>query len=168
MKRRKNLAAGLLAGLALLDSSAGLADLYLDAGMTSESAAAARIELDTRPELEFLPSALSLRLATGLLLLQGREGNHNAAWLATPALRWTFGEQRGVFVEGGIGMALFLESRHESRELGSAFQFQDRLALGGPLGPGEVALSLTHYSNGGIRSPNQGFEVLAMGYRLPL
>jgi lipid A 3-O-deacylase len=165
---RKNVAAGLLACLALIGSPAGLADLYLGAGVTSESTAASRIELDTMIGLDRLHSRLDLRLATGLLLLQGRDDEHNAAWLATPALRWTFGEDRGVFVEGGIGVAMFLESRLESRELGSAFQFQDRLALGAALGPGELALSVTHYSNAGIRSPNEGFETYALGYRLSL
>ncbi|MCE8018706.1 acyloxyacyl hydrolase [Halomonas sp. MCCC 1A11036] len=168
MNRRKNVAAGLLAGLALIGSPAGLADLYLDGGITSESTAVARLELDTFITFEPLPPPLTLRLATGLLLLQGREEQHNAAWLVTPALRWTFGGERGVFVEGGVGAALFLESRLESRELGSAFQFQDRLALGAPLGAGELALSLTHYSNASIKRPNDGFETLTLGYRLAL
>lgn len=162
------MAAGLLAGLALAGSPTGLADLYLDGGITSESTAAARIEIDTLIDFGRLPPPLTLRLATGLLLLEGREDDRNAAWLVTPALRWTFGETGNVFVEGGIGAALMLHTRHESRELGSAFQFQDRLALGTSLGMGELMLSLTHYSNGGITRPNDGFEILGLGYRLAL
>ncbi|MGR2738512.1 acyloxyacyl hydrolase [Billgrantia sp. Q4P2] len=152
----------------MTNSQPGLADLYLEGGVTSESTAAARIEIDTLIGFERLPPPLTLRLATGLLLLEGSEDERNAAWLATPALRWNFGKAGNVFVEGGIGAALMLHTRLESRELSSAFQFQDRLALGAALGAGELILSLTHYSNGGIKRPNDGFELLGLGYRLPL
>lgn len=165
---RHKIAAGLLACLAMTASQASLANLSVAGGITSESKAAARIELDRMIHWERLPSRLGLRLGGGLLLLEGQEERHNAALLVTPALRWRFGEARRLFVEGGIGAALFLHTRHEATELGSAFQFQDRLALGAELGPGELALSVTHYSNGGIKSPNNGFEVLALGYRWAL
>ncbi|MFQ3788723.1 acyloxyacyl hydrolase [Halomonas sp. A29] len=168
MLRVKTAMIGLLACVAMASGQPSLADLYLEGGITSETAAAARIELDTLIGLDRLHPQLDLRLATGLLLLQGQQEDYNAAWLATPALRWTFGESGKVFVEGGIGAALMLHTRHESRELGSAFQFQDRLALGTLLGAGELILSLTHYSNAGIKRPNDGFELLGLGYRLPL
>ncbi|EWG98919.1 hypothetical protein Q427_27930 [Halomonas sp. BC04] len=149
-------------------SQAGLADLYVAGGATSESAAAVRIELDTMLGLEHLHPQLDLRLATGLLLLSSREKDANAAWLLTPALRYTFLRQRSPFIEAGIGGALFVNTRHESRELSTAFQFQDRIAAGLPLGKGELTLSLTHYSNGGIKRPNNGFELLTLGYRWAL
>nr|WP_267956645.1 acyloxyacyl hydrolase [Halomonas sp. MCCC 1A17488] len=149
-------------------SPIGLADLYVAGGITSESAAAARIELDTLIGLERLHPQLDLRLATGLLLLDGDENDENAAWLLTPMLRYTFAGKREVYLEGGIGAAVFLDARIGSRDLSTAFQFQDRLALGGTLGPGELTLSVAHYSNAGIKDPNEGIEVLALGYRLPL
>lgn len=166
--RARTLIARLCACLALAGSQAGLADLYVAGGVTSESTAALRIELDTMVGLERLHPQLDLRLASGLLLLSSREKDANAAWLLTPALRYTFAGQRSPFIEAGIGGALFLNTRHESRELSTAFQFQDRIAAGLPLGGGELALSLTHYSNGGIKRPNDGFEVLALGYRWAL
>ncbi|MGQ4877855.1 acyloxyacyl hydrolase [Billgrantia sp. LNSP4103-1] len=164
----KNLMIGLGVGLAMASSQPILADLYIAGGITSESTAAARIELDTLIGLERLHPQLDLRLATGLLLLEGDESKENAAWLFTPMLRYTFAGTRNVFVEGGIGAAVFLDARLGSRDLSTAFQFQDRIALGGSVGPGELSLSLTHYSNAGIKEPNDGIEVLALGYRLPL
>lgn len=165
MKRQ---AASLCAGLAMAASQACLADLYVAGGITSETAAAARVEFDTMIGLDRLHPQLDLRLATGLLLLEGDESDENAAWLLTPMLRYTFAGERKVFVEGGIGAAIFLDARIGSRDLSTAFQFQDRLALGGSMGPGELSLSFTHYSNGGIKDPNEGIEVLALGYRLAL
>lgn len=157
-----------VACLALSASPACLADLYLSAGITSESAAVARIELDIMIGLERLHPQLDLRLATGLLLLDEKESGENAAWLFTPMLRYTFDTRRNVYLEGGIGAAAFLDARLGSRDLSTAFQFQDRIALGGSMGPGEVSLSFAHYSNAGIKEPNDGIEVLALGYRLPL
>lgn len=168
MFRMKSRAASLCAGLAMAASQAGVADLYVAGGVTSESAAAARIELDTMIGLDRLHPQLDLRLATGLLLLDGDENDENAAWLLTPMLRYTFAGKRNVFIEGGIGAAVFLDARIGSRDLSTAFQFQDRIALGSSMGTGELSLSLTHYSNGGIKDPNDGIEVLALGYRLPL
>ncbi|WP_111415173.1 acyloxyacyl hydrolase [Billgrantia lactosivorans] len=168
MFRNKTIAAGLCLGLAMAASQASLADLYVAGGITSESAAAGRIELDTLIGLERLHPQLDLRLATGLLLLDGDDNDENAAWLLSPMLRYTFAGKRSVYLEGGIGAAVFLDARIGSRDLSTAFQFQDRIALGGALGPGEVALEFTHYSNAGIKDPNEGIEVLALGYRLPL
>lgn len=164
----RKFAAALAACLLMTGSSVALADLYIAGGVTSESKAAARIEFDTMIGLDRLHPQLDLRLATGLLLLDGEESDENAAWLITPMLRYTFAGERSVFVEGGIGAAVFLDARIGSRDLSTAFQFQDRIALGGSVGPGELSLSFTHYSNAGIKDPNEGIEVLALGYRLPL
>ncbi|MDI5935106.1 acyloxyacyl hydrolase [Halomonas kalidii] len=153
---------------ALLGSAPAMADWYVAAGASSESTAALTVEIDRMIGLERFHPRLDLRLATGLLLLSSREKDGNAAWLLSPALRYTFAGQRGLFFEGGIGAALFLDTRVESRELSTAFQFEDRLALGMPWASGELSLALTHYSNGGIRRPNDGFETLTLGYRFSL
>ena len=165
---RKEGRATIVGVAALLGSGPLMADWYVAAGATSESTAALTVEIDRLIGLERFHPRLDLRLGTGLLLLSSREQEGNAAWLFSPALRYTFAGQRGWFLEGGIGAALFLDTRVESRELSTAFQFEDRLALGMPWAGGELSLALTHYSNAGIRRPNDGFEVLALGYRFSL
>lgn len=152
----------------LLAVPAANADLYLAAGITSEDTAALKLEIDREFGLERWHPQLSLRLATGALLLSGDAGNGNAAWLITPALRYTFAGERSVFLEAGVGASVFLDTRVENQELSTAFQFEDRLALGMPFAGGELNASITHYSNAGIRRPNDGFEVFALGYRHPL
>ncbi|WP_043531161.1 acyloxyacyl hydrolase [Litchfieldella xinjiangensis] len=154
----------------LLAGPAMSADLYVAGGRTSEDSAALKLEIDRHFNLHDWHPQLSLRLATGVLLLSSETESDegNAAWLFTPALRYTFAGERRVFIEGGIGASIFLDTHVDDRELSTAFQFEDRLALGMPLATGELNASITHYSNAGIQSPNDGFEVFAVGYRFPL
>ncbi|TFH87506.1 acyloxyacyl hydrolase [Billgrantia azerbaijanica] len=155
----------LITSLATLASDRSPAEVGVAAGITSESTAAVTLAVDTRLPLTRLHPRLDLRLGTGLLLLSSREHDGNAAWLLTPALRYTFAGEAAWFVEGGIGAALFVDTRLDERELSTAFQFHDRLALGRAFGDGELTLSLNHYSNASIESPNDGFETLMLGYR---
>lgn len=157
-----------MATLLLATTSPANADLYLAAGATSENTAALKVELDHEFDLDHWHPQLSLRLGTGALLLSSDHDNGNLAWLITPAFRYTFTGESGVFVEAGIGASVFLDTRFESRELSTSFQFEDRLAVGMPFASGELNASITHYSNGGIKQPNDGFEVFALGYRLPM
>ncbi|MBF8223225.1 acyloxyacyl hydrolase [Halomonas sp. 328] len=141
----------------------------LGLGITSERTPALRLTLDRTFDLSHWHSRLDLRLASGVLLLPGDDGDDNAAWVITPAFRYHLGEARRAYVEAGIGAALFLNTRLETRQLSTAFQFEDRLALGWTLpGASELSLSVTHYSNGRIKRPNDGFEVYGLTYRLAL
>jgi lipid A 3-O-deacylase len=166
MSRHTAIAA--IATTTLLCSSPTLADWSLAAGATSESTGAIQIQVDHLLPLEGHHPRLDLRLATGLLLLSSEEKGANAAWLFTPAVRYTFMGEREIFLEAGIGGALFVDTRLDSRELSTSFQFEDRIALGLPWADGELSLALTHYSNGGINRPNDGFETLMLGYRVSL
>lgn len=162
----RHLAVTLLPGVALLGTPlTGQADGYVEFGVTSESTPAVTLGMDRMFSLAHWHPQLELRLGTGLMLLPGDDGHDNAAWVVTPAFRWTFAGERGVFAEAGVGTALFLERHVEDSNLGSAFQFEDRLAIGLPFAGGELGASLIHYSNAGITNPNDGFEVFAVSYR---
>jgi len=155
----------LVVSLVLVASSHSSAEVGMAVGITSQSTVAVSAEIDTRLPLTRLHPRLDLRLGTGLLLLSSRERDGNAAWLVTPALRYTFAGESAWFLEGGIGAALFLDTHLDERELSTAFQFHDRLALGRSFADGELALSLNHYSNASLEHPNDGFETLMLGYR---
>ncbi|SFI11850.1 acyloxyacyl hydrolase [Modicisalibacter xianhensis] len=159
----------LLLGASLAMPALAEADLYVAVGKNNESQTSLKLELDREYSLAQWQPGLSLRLAGGVLLLPGDESDDNAALIVTPAFRYTFADTATQpFVEAGVGGALFLDTRYEGRNLSTAFQFEDRIAAGLHVGRGEVALAFTHYSNADIKKPNNGLDMVTLGYRHPL
>lgn len=72
------------------------------------------------------------------------------------------------FIEAGIGAALFSKTElAPGADIGSAFQFEDRLGLGMRFASGsEVGIRYYHYSNAGLKEPNQGIDKTALFYRV--
>lgn len=159
----------LLLGASLAMPALAEADLYVAVGKNNESQTSLKLELDREYSLAQWQPGLSLRLAGGVLLLPGDEGDDNAALIVTPAFRYTFADTATQpFVEAGVGGALFMNTHYEGRNLSTAFQFEDRIAAGLHVGRGEVALAFTHYSNADIKKPNNGLDMVTLGYRHPL
>ncbi|MBI6926337.1 MULTISPECIES: acyloxyacyl hydrolase [Pseudomonas] len=69
------------------------------------------------------------------------------------------------YIEAGIGIAAFSKTRVGDQRLGSSFNFEDRIGLGVKL-PSEqkVGIRAIHYSNAGIRQPNDGIESYSLFY----
>ncbi|WVM92338.1 acyloxyacyl hydrolase [Halopseudomonas pachastrellae] len=90
----------------------------------------------------------------------------------TPVFTLSFPGNGGVtpFIEGGIGAAVFTETNlDDRRDLGSKFQFEDRIGAGMRFTSGaELGLRYYHYSNAGIKQPNQGINKAAVYYRHPI
>ncbi|ATJ84726.1 acyloxyacyl hydrolase [Halomonas beimenensis] len=163
----KPLVPPLAACLALLVAPPGAAAPSLELGSTSEGSLALSVNLDTLVDLDHWHPGLALRLGTGLLLLPGDDGDDNAAWRLTPALRYAVGGP--VFLEAGVGGALFLETELGGQALSNAFQFENRLALGIRLGQGsEMGVAAVHHSNAHMDWPNDGFEIYSLVYRQAL
>lgn len=73
------------------------------------------------------------------------------------------------YVEAGIGVSVFSRTRIEDNNLGSAFNFEDRIGFGLRFNGGhEIGIRATHYSNAGIKQPNDGIESYALHYTMPL
>ncbi|HBT55653.1 MAG TPA: acyloxyacyl hydrolase [Pseudomonas sp.] len=74
------------------------------------------------------------------------------------------------FIEGGIGPAVFTETNlADRRDLGSKFQFEDRIGAGLRFASGaELGVRWYHYSNAGIKQPNSGINKSAVYFRYPL
>lgn len=69
------------------------------------------------------------------------------------------------FVEAGIGVSVFSGAEAGDQKLGSAFNFEDRIGFGLNLGDTQrVGLRAIHYSNGGIKEPNDGIESYSLFY----
>ncbi len=103
-----------------------------------------------------------------------RWDSENATSLSiTPVFQLRFGQSGGLtpFIEAGIGAAWFSETELESadRDLGSAFQFEDLIGAGLRFDTGSQAgIRAYHYSNAGIKEPNQGINKVALYYRLAI
>lgn len=87
----------------------------------------------------------------------------------TPMFRLNFGASVAgaiPFLEGGIGASYFTDTDLDDQDLGSRFQFEDRLGVGLRFVSGsEVGVRYYHYSNAGIKNPNDGIDMAALYYR---
>lgn len=99
----------------------------------------------------------------------GDEGSAAHSLSFSPILVYQFhGERLRPFVEFGIGVSLFSSTDVGDQEMGSAFHFEDRLGVGLALPDGSrLGLRATHYSNAGIKNPNDGIESYALFYSHP-
>lgn len=103
----------------------------------------------------------------GYTYWQGDKTASNHSLSLTPMFVYEFaGERFKPFVEAGIGIAAFAHTEVEDNNLGSSFQFEDRIGLGVRFADQEVGLRAVHYSNAGLKQPNDGVEMYALHYRM--
>ncbi|MBW0149241.1 acyloxyacyl hydrolase [Marinobacter arenosus] len=90
----------------------------------------------------------------------------------SPVMQWPlFGDHDSLFLEAGIGLALIDFIQIAGHDLSSHFQFEDRIGLSWAYRRNQKAslsLNIFHYSNAGLKQPNQGLNLLVLGwsYRL--
>lgn len=99
---------------------------------------------------------------------EGDESAANHSLSFSPVFVYEFnGESVKPYIEAGIGIAGFESTEIEDRDLGSSFQFEDRLGVGLRFAGGhEVGIRALHYSNAGLKNPNDGVESYAVHYRM--
>lgn len=76
-----------------------------------------------------------------------------------------------VFGEFGIGISILDDTRFAGKDVSTHFQFEDRLGIGYAFGKNRqhsVSLRYFHYSNGGIKSPNPGFDYVSLSFATEL
>ncbi|MFC3096068.1 acyloxyacyl hydrolase [Alteromonas sediminis] len=102
----------------------------------------------------------------------GENNQHetNYAIALSPVFSWHLMDLSGKYpldIEFGIGLSLVEDTRFAGKDIGSHYQFEDRLgftlAFGDEL---EHAASLRymHYSNGGLNDKNPGMDFLTVSY----
>ncbi len=91
-------------------------------------------------------------------------GAHSLSF--SPVFVYEFaGEGVQPYIELGIGVAFFSKTDVGEQQLGSSFNFEDRLGVGLKLSDTrKVGLRAIHYSNAGIKNPNDGIESYALFY----
>jgi len=101
------------------------------------------------------------------------EQNHHATNLAvalSPVVSKTFHYINGKYPlkwEFGIGVSLVNDTRFAGKDIGSHYQFEDRLGLVIDVGENlqqSIAIRYMHYSNGGLNSKNPGVDFLNISY----
>jgi lipid A 3-O-deacylase len=87
----------------------------------------------------------------------------------TPTLRWQGLKHQGVYAEAGLGPHLNTEVYdNNGRRLSTNLQFGTHLGLGYTTVSGlDLSLRVTHFSNGGIKQPNNGVNLalVRVGYK---
>jgi len=67
------------------------------------------------------------------------------------------------YVEAGIGATLLSETKIKNKNMSSSFQFEDRIGLGLKSDTHTIYFRFMHYSNGGLKEPNPGINILSLG-----
>jgi len=96
---------------------------------------------------------------------QGAEDDLFAIALA-PVLRKSFCKECNFrpYIELGVGVALLSEDEIDEIDMSSNFQFENRIGIGVKTENVDTHLRLMHYSNAGISSPNDGINILLLGF----
>lgn len=172
MKKRLGLAALAVITLGQAASSQA-ADVSLAVGQTGDSTLVYRLGLQSDWDASWWQTSVG-RL-TGYwdgayTYWQGDETASNHSLSLAPVFVYEFaGQSVKPYIEAGIGVAAFSSTEVESNELGSSFQFEDRVGFGLRFAGGhEIGVRAIHYSNAGITQPNDGVETYTLHYRLAL
>lgn len=102
----------------------------------------------------------------------GESNRHetNYALAISPVIGKTFHHVYGKYPlrwEFGIGISLIESTRFAGKDIGSHYQFEDRLGIAIDFGQNRqqsLALRYMHYSNGGLNSKNPGLDFLNLAY----
>ncbi|BCV67728.1 hypothetical protein TUM17387_30870 [Shewanella carassii] len=101
----------------------------------------------------------------------GENNQHDVNHLLTisPILRdpLTRGQWLDFYLEAGIGFALLDDSQFAGKDVGSHYQFEDRLGFAFKFGRERqqtVAITYLHYSNAGLSKPTLGLDFVNLAY----
>lgn len=168
MKRLLSVTAVLATALGL-SAPASAWDVTLAAGVTRESTEVVRLGLQQdfgRSWWQSSSGQLTGYWDGGYTYWFGDKSASNHSLSFAPVFVYEFtGENVRPYIEAGIGVALFESTEHESHDLSTSFQFEDRLGFGLRFAGQEVGLRAIHYSNAGIKNPNDGAETYTLHYR---
>ncbi|WP_372865776.1 acyloxyacyl hydrolase [Pseudomonas sp.] len=167
----KLFSAAALAVLTLgLVSAAHAADVTFAVGSTDESTMIYRVGAQFDFNHRWMDSAtghLGGYWDAGYTYWEGDKTANNHSLSFSPVFVYEFsGVNVRPYIEAGVGVAFFSHTELEGSNLGSSFQFEDRLGLGLRFAAQEVGLRVLHYSNAGLKEPNNGIEAYTLHYRL--
>ncbi len=153
--------------------TAQAADVSLSVGQTGDSTMVYRLGLQSNWDKSWMQT--SVGRVTGYwdgayTYWEGDTTSSNHSLSFSPVFVYEFaGGSVKPFIEAGIGVSAFAHTQLESNNLGSSFNFEDRLGFGLRFAGGhELSVRAIHYSNAGIKQPNDGVESYSLNYRMAL
>lgn len=168
MNRLLSMGAVVALGLGV-SASANAWDVTLAAGVTRESTEVVRLGLQRDFERSWWQSdtgRLTGYWDAGYTYWFGDKSASNHSLSFAPVFVYEFaGESVRPYIEAGIGVAFFESTEFEEHNLSTSFQFEDRLGFGLRFAGQEVGVRAIHYSNAGIKKPNDGAETYTLHYR---
>lgn len=146
------------------------AAISLDIGQSGESNMVYRLGAQfafNRSWFESDVGRLSGYWDAGYTYWDGDETSSNHSLSFTPVFVYEFGGGKvKPYIEAGIGVAAFAHTELEDNDLGSSLQFEDRIGFGLRFASQELGLRALHYSNAGLKEPNDGVEAYTLHYRI--
>ena len=87
----------------------------------------------------------------------------------SPVFTFEFSTNKNIspYVEAGTGIAYLSKKTIRDRDLSSHFHFESRIGIGVKLGKlknHELNFGYMHYSNAGIKQPNDGIDIFKFSY----
>jgi len=164
-----------LAGaLAVLSAGSGgaaqAADVTFAVGQTGDSTTVYRVGTQVDFGSRWLQSStghLGGYWDAGYTYWEGDDTASNHSLSFSPVFVYEFtGKTFRPYVAIGIGIAAFSSTEVEGNDLGSSFQFEDRVGFGVRFADQELGVRVIHYSNAGLKQPNGGVETYTLHYRL--
>ena len=82
----------------------------------------------------------------------------------TPVFRWQNNSKKGFYAEVGVGVNLLSETLNNSgKNLSTKFEFGEHVGVGYVFDNNfDLGLRYQHYSNAGIKDPNNGAEIVML------
>lgn len=158
--------------LALSVQQVAAVELTAAVGRTEKSTSTLRIGLQKNFQSRWFQSdvgALTGYWDAGYTYWEGDKESNNHSLSVSPVFVYEFnGERVKPYLEAGIGVAAFRHTRIENRNLSTSVQFEDRFGVGLRLRNQTLGVRAIHYSNAGIKKPNNGIEMYSIHYSLAL
>lgn len=170
MKCVRAVQVGVLVVLASAAHAAYAWDMAFAVGRTGQSQTTARVGVAQNWESRWFDSStgyLSGYWDAGLTYWQSGQYDKSAYSLSiSPVFTYNFKSSNSFhpFVELGVGVSAFSRTRVGDKNLGSSFNFEDRLGFGFASGNHRFGVRVIHYSNAGIKKPNDGIESYGVYY----
>lgn len=169
--KKKQLLLGAIAASACIYMNVAHAwDLAFAVGRTGQSQTTLRLGAAQNWESRWFDSStgyLSGYWDTGLTYWEsGKYDKDVYSFSISPVFTYNFKSSGNFhpFIEAGVGVSAFSKTKVGDKRLGSSFNFEDRLGFGFDSGRHRFGVRVIHYSNAGIKNPNEGIESYSLYY----